>query len=141
MPLHISKRMRLAGIATAIASIIGVAVLNSANYSSRAVDAVMDAGLSRTTGNERITDLMTSVVEPGAEVTTGVSLPPGARVSSVMPANAFTVVSQTHTDHPADTDAGVGWTWYEIRARNDGIAPLRFVAFIAYDVTPTDGGI
>jgi hypothetical protein len=127
------QRARIAAAAAALAVVAGL-VIATRDYSEHTTEAIHDAGLSRSTGATRVTDLLTAPVEPGGIVTTGVSLPPGARVTDVMPAAQFAIESQTHTDHE-------GRTWYEVTARNQGPAPLRFFAFISFDAPATDGGI
>jgi hypothetical protein len=128
------QRTRLAAAAAALAVTASLALIATRDYSEHTTEAIHDAGLSRSTGASRVTDLLTAPVEPGELVTTGVSLPRGARVTDVMPAAQFAIESQTHTDH------GHG-TWYEVTARNQGPASIRFFAFISFDVPATDGGI
>lgn len=120
-------RTRLAAAAAAVVAAIGVGAVATRDYSDRTTAILVDAGISRAVGSRRGTDLLTGPVAPGAEAKTGVNLPLGARVSSVMPAGQFAVVSQSHTDND---DA----TWFEIVVRNDGPAPLRFVGFIEFTV-------
>lgn len=134
--LEITKRTKLIAAATGVAAlastVLAVAMFSGDDY-SREVNAVIDdAGVSRTRGVARVTDLLTAVVEPGADVTTGVTLPLGSRVTDIVPGGPFTIGKQEHADRE-------GGTWYEVTAHNGGIAPMRFVAFIEF-VGPGDAG-
>jgi hypothetical protein len=126
------QRTRLAAVA--LAAVTGL-VVATRDYDEHTTAAIRDAGLSRSSGETRVSDLLTEPVEPGATVSTGVFLPLGARVTDVMPAAQFAIESQTHDDR------GLDGTWYEVTARNQGPAPLRFFAFISIDVPPSDGGV
>lgn len=120
-------RARIVLAATAVAAAIGIGVIASGDYSASTTAIIEDAGLSRSGGPSRMTDLLTAPVQPGAEITTGVTLPLGARVEHVSPAGQFSVVSQQHTDNDDST-------WFELVVRNDGPAPMRFVGFIEFTV-------
>lgn len=133
--LDLTQRQKLAAAAAAVGVLTGIAIttFSADDYSNKTNAALADAGVSRSEGATRVTDLLTEVVEPGEAVTTGVNLPRGARVTDVAPGGLWTVEKQTHEDHEAST-------WYEVTARNTGPAPVRFVAFVEFSVPVTDGG-
>lgn len=108
----------------AAASIAAIGLTIAAHTYEAHVDAVIvDAGVSRTTGIERVTDLLTGAVEPNETVTTGVMLPAGATVTDV--SGTFEIVSQSTTPR------GDG-LWLEVVARNPTEAPLRFIGFVTF---------
>jgi hypothetical protein len=134
-----STRVKLIAAASGVAALVGIAALtfSSGEYNHTTNDALEDAGMSRSYGASRVTDLMTAIVEPGAEVITGVTLPLGWRVVDIAPAGMFAILEQKHVD-------GADGTWYEVRARNDGLAPMRFVGFVEFtqvESPPLDGGL
>jgi hypothetical protein len=132
---QITPQQRNRLIAAGLAAIIGVSSIafRSDEYTEHVNAAMSDAGVSRTIGNERTTDLMTGPVEPGAAVKSGVSLPLGARASDVSAAGFFDIELVAHVDR-------VDSTWLEVTARNRTGAPVRFVAFVTYSLA-TDGGL
>lgn len=139
--LELTTRTKLAAGVFALSVVIGVVVLSSVDYEETAKAALEDAGVSRTNGEHRVTDLLTGEVEPGAEATTGVTLPLGWRVDDVMPAGPFEVLKQSHEDRPDGT-------WYEVTVRNAGPVPARFVAWVQFvepapvePVSIDDGGV
>jgi hypothetical protein len=127
---------RLIAAAAGLAAIVGVSALafRADDYTERVNEVLSDAGMSRTEGAERLTDLMTEPVAPGATITTGVMLPLGWRASDVDTAGMFEVQTATHEDRKDGT-------WLEVTARNRAGAPMRFVAFITYSLPATDGGL
>jgi hypothetical protein len=136
--LEVTKRTKLiaaaTGAAALISTVLAVSMFSSDEYSREVNAALDDAGVSRTNGEKRLTDLLSAPVEPGAEVTTGVTLPLGWRVTDVAPAGLFTIEKQSHTDREAGT-------WYEVTARNTGVVTTRFVAFVEFAEPATDGGV
>ncbi len=73
-------------------------------------------------------DLLTALVAPGAEVTTGVNLPAGTRTTGVLEylgptAGDWETISVTHTDSGK-------WTWVEVKARNAGSVAARLIGLI-----------
>jgi hypothetical protein len=129
------QRTQLAAATAGIAAIIGVSALafRADEYQERVTAVLEDAGVSRTGPGDRVIDLLTAAVEPGATVTTGVNLPLGSRASDVAVAGMFDVDLVTHTDR-------VDTTWLEVVARNRTGVPMRFVAFVTYSISP-DGGL
>lgn len=130
--MNLTQRQKLAAIATAIVAFIGVGAAVH-GYTPTVDTALVDAGVSRTTGTTRTTDLLTVPVDPGVSITTGVTLPRGARVTDIAPGDGFTVGAQTHTDHHDGT-------WYEVTVTRTGDTPARFVGFVSFNIA-TDGGI
>jgi len=124
MPIN-AKFASLAIAAASVFAVVGVVEFSESDYVDSTNSMMGDAGLSRTTGSERTTDLLTGEVEPGGTVTTGVTLPLGARASDVIGPGTFDVVSFTHTDRKDGT-------WLEVVSRNTTDAPLRFVGFVTY---------
>lgn len=122
----------LAGAAVVGLTIAGFVEFTSDDYNAQVNVVLQDAGVSRTTGSDRITDLLTGPVEPGDQARAVVSLPPGSTVDDVLPAGGFVIVSQ-----------GTGPRGeYVVTVRNDGLTTQRFMGFISYTVpaTPSDGG-
>jgi hypothetical protein len=80
--------------------------------------------------DSHLVDLLTGPVEPGAQVTTGVKIPLGARVtggvSKLGEAAAFELDGFSFRD---DED----WTWIEVTATNSAKKPLRFIAIFEYE--------
>lgn len=78
-------------------------------------------------------DLLTGEVEPGAEVTTEVTIPAGGRADEVSPvgpaAGTFEVLEVTHDD---TTDGTV----VRVRAKNIGTEPERFIAMFHWTIIP-----
>lgn len=131
--LELATRTKLAAGVFALSVVGSVIVLSTVDYEEATRAALEDAGVSRSVGETRVTDLLSEPVEPGAETTTGVTLPLGWRVDDVMPAGMFVVLKQTHEDR---TDG----TWYEVTVRNAGPVPARFVGWIEF-AAPSDGGV
>jgi hypothetical protein len=127
MPLPINKRTKVAAAIAAITAAlggIGVA-LRSSDYDATVSPIIADSGMSRSEGATRITDLLTRPVAPGETVETDVMLPLGARVTDVMLAAPFTIVSQTHADLADGTQ-------YKLTATNSGPAPVRLIGFVSF---------
>lgn len=131
-----TKKQKLAAAAAATAAAIGIGIASfrARDYAAPVDVTLTDAGLSRTSGETRTTDLLTGPVQPGASVTTGVNLPPGSRVTDLAMPDGFSAGSGNHTD---SEDA----TWYEVSVTNTGETPKRFVGFVSFDVPAADAGI
>lgn len=86
--------------------------------------AVTDAGLA--------SELLSPIVQPGATVVTGVTLPAGFVADVVVPkgdaAGSFVIDAITHTP----TQDNPPLVWLEITARNTGSTPIRFTADFGY---------
>ena len=127
--IEITKRMKLIAAATGVSALVStalaVAMFSGDDYSREINGTLGDAGVSRTSGAVRVTDLLTEIVEPGESVITGVTLPRGWRVTDIVPSGSFTIEKQDHVDRD-------DVTWYEVTAHNGGIAPMRFVAFVEF---------
>lgn len=79
-------------------------------------------------GNAAAVDLLTGVVAPGVQVTTGVNLAVGARISGGVTligqsVGSFTIDSITYTD-------GDEQTWLEVKATNTSQVARRFVGVV-----------
>ncbi len=78
-------------------------------------------------------DLLTAEVEPGAEITTEVTITAGGRADEVSPVgpaqDQFEVLEVTHADNPEGTVV-------RVRARNTGVEAERFIAMFHWTVTP-----
>ncbi len=134
MTLTTQQKNRLMAAAAAISALIGITAIATHDYNEETNSALGDAGLTRSIGESRVTDLLTGPVEPGETVVTGVTLPAGAVVTDVIGLGMFEVVE--HTSSPRD-----GMVWVEVVARNKSSAPMRFVGFVSFDVPATDGGV
>jgi hypothetical protein len=134
-------------VATATATGIAIAVAVFASGS----DAPGTSAGSDISASPLSSDLLSPIVQPGASVTTGVTLPPGFAAAVVVPkgpaAGSFVIDSITHTltqDNPP-------LVWLEVTAHNTGSSPVRFVADFGYGsaaavqslqlVPPVDAGL
>jgi hypothetical protein len=123
------KRAKIAAAVAAVAAAlggIGIA-LRSSDYDAAVSPIIADSGMSRSEGATRITDLLTRPVAPGETIETDLMLPLGARVTDVMLAAPFTIVSQTHVDLADGTQ-------YKLTATNSGPAPVRLVGLVSFTV-------
>lgn len=69
-------------------------------------------------------DLLSGTVEPGASVTTGVTVERGSRASDVQAVGgSWSIGAPTARDDDAST-------WIEVTATNTGTEPARFVAIV-----------
>jgi len=132
--LPISKKTKVAAAAAAMMAALIVAGKFADDYTHETAVILEDAGLSRTQGAKRMTDLLSEDIEPGAVGQTSVNLPPGSRVDDVTLTGGFAVIDQNHQD---SLDA----TLYILHARNNGAAKARIMGFITYDVPSADAGV
>ncbi len=127
-----TRDARHEAIGSAIAAGSAVGSASSSSVDSKAYhEAVIDIR----SDDPNAIDLLTGIVEPGAEVKTGVNIPEGRRVSPTVEyvgphASSFSTVSITYRD---DKDRP---TWVELRARNNGATPARLSAFVYLEAAP-----
>jgi len=86
-----------------------------------------------------VVDLLSPLVDPGAEVVTGATFPFAARIVGDVElvgiaTKAFVVLDAKCVDTPAPNDAGLGTTRCEVHARNDGAVAQRLTALVHYEV-------
>jgi hypothetical protein len=118
-----------AGVAAAVAG--GVMIFGGASNDAALPDAARGAAVEDYAKAPTHTDLLSAPVAPGADITTGVTLPltnhTAEAVLTGSAEGAFIVTNVTET--PTADGTGV---WFEITAHNAGSATVRFTAEIAY---------
>mgnify|MGYP001001352589 CR=1 FL=1 len=114
---NLNNKKKLAAAAVAALAALGGGILATRDYEAVTTAAIEDAGLSRTSGDTRMTDILGVDVEPGAIGLTTLNLPGGARVIEV-DADGFTLEDQVFTDHGMVTS-------YSFKLRNTGTEKRR----------------
>jgi hypothetical protein len=126
------KILALVGSLAAI-GVAGVLVFGGANNDPAITSDARTAAAASYDNAPNHTDLLSEVVPPGGETSTGVTLPPGGALVGVQvsgeAAGAFDVESITQTPN----SEGV---WLELRVRNTGSIAKRFTAYVGYGPTP-----
>ncbi len=104
-----------------------------------ASDGIDTKAYQEALGAERVADataidLLSAPVAPGAEVTTGVKVTLGKRVTGIVEyvgpsAASWETISVSHTDDKIGT-------WVEVKARNRGTTTARLIALVRLEATP-----
>lgn len=118
-------------IAVASATAVGAVLLAIAIFPSGGDSAGTAAG-SDLSASPMSSELLSPIVQPGASVTTGVTLPAGFSAAVVIPkgaaAGSFVIDSITHTP----TQDVPPLVWLQVTAHNTGSVPVRFAADFGY---------
>lgn len=138
MALTNQQKAKLAGMATAVAGIIGLVAVESIDYSTAVTGSLSDGGFLSSSQGGTVADILGEIVAPGATASTLISFVGGSSGFDVVAPANFTINSTAVKQLPGPPGQP-SITTLTITYTNNATDAKRFVGFVSFIPPPTGG--